>query len=389
MAQVINESPTEKFTIGQPKIFWTDSLTHTLPLNRTSSYMVMGKRGAGKSNDLEYLACQNLERGGGVFDFFGARDSEGLAWLRSPYEKTRKILLLHGPDTSIVSSWDSKYASELSLGDFEHYDIIISPAAFYTSPHQEFHEAGNTISKIYLRDHYDKIQCLLVREAGNIYYARLSIDGNQYEAKAAAAYMSKEARHSGFTCAFDTLRPFSIDIDIRVTAEIVILKRLGRAMLPRDMWYIYRTFRPEMIARLPKNTSVIVTDDNYMGVMDVPFLPWHKTEREHLISILGIKVDHGSVSLGEAKESEMHGSIMTIGDKDHLSMMALYANPNQEGKPLSMIAVGSTMEPKRSAYAVFSQIHAHDSGIIKQGFCSICRRSKSGLAATIMDRKKQ
>jgi hypothetical protein len=39
------------------------------------------------------------ERGGGIFDLFGARDSEGLAWLRSPYVNGSKVLLLHGPNT--------------------------------------------------------------------------------------------------------------------------------------------------------------------------------------------------------------------------------------------------------------------------------------------------
>jgi hypothetical protein len=379
--------PTSKrFTVGDPQIFWTDSLNHYLPLGKTAAYMVMGKRGAGKSNDLEYLACQTIERGGGIFDLFGARDSEGLAWLRSPYVNGSKVLLLHGPNTSITSSYDHKIASEITLGDFDRYDMIISPAAFYTGPAQEFYEAGKIIGKIYLRSHYSKIISLIVREAGNLYYARLSMDGNQYEAKAAAAYMAKEARHSGFSCKFDTVRSMSIDIDIRVTADIAILKRLGRHSLPRDMWYVYHTFRPEMIARLQQNTSIIITDDNYMGVMDVPFLPWHKTEKEDLLALLDIRVDHNLADIGEVKESETHGSIITVGDRDHIAIVSLYTNPEQK---LSMSAVGVQMNPKRSAYAVFSQIHAHDTDVIKHGFCAPCRRQKCSLESKLLDRKKQ
>ena len=38
----------------------------------------------------------NFGKNAVVFDLFGSRDGEALAWLRSPYANEKKILVMHG-----------------------------------------------------------------------------------------------------------------------------------------------------------------------------------------------------------------------------------------------------------------------------------------------------
>jgi energy-coupling factor transporter ATP-binding protein EcfA2 len=154
-----------------------------IDFNRPSTWFILGTRGSGKSSFLETLGCYYLQEGHTVLDLFGSRDGEGLAWLRSPYMKGKKALLLCGESVDVQAPCDVKKASALGLSDFSSYDIIISASPLYLNPDDEFVNAAAITDKVYKRLSWSRLIYCIVREAANFYYSRLKVSDNQVLAK--------------------------------------------------------------------------------------------------------------------------------------------------------------------------------------------------------------
>jgi hypothetical protein len=103
-----------------------------------------------------------------VFDMFASRDGENLAWLRSPYVKDKRILLLKGENVDVQSSFPCKTVESLTLNDVENFDIIISASPLHLNPDQEFYNAARLTDLLYKRLHYKRLVYLIVREAANL-----------------------------------------------------------------------------------------------------------------------------------------------------------------------------------------------------------------------------
>jgi len=88
-------------------------------------YMALGIKDSGKSALLELIASQHSK----IIDLYGARDNEGLGWLRSPFRQN--ALLVKGNSVELESGFaDVKNASDVTLQDIENYDLILSCANF-------------------------------------------------------------------------------------------------------------------------------------------------------------------------------------------------------------------------------------------------------------------
>jgi hypothetical protein len=140
-----------------------------------------------------------LEKGHKVLDLFGSRDGEGLAWLRSPHAKDKKILLIHGDNTTVSGSFDTRNISSLTLSDFNKYDILISASPLYSSMHDEFTQVNRVVDVMYDRRLWKTLIYMIVRESGNLFYSRLRVSPNQLAAKTESAYLIREGRHCGIS----------------------------------------------------------------------------------------------------------------------------------------------------------------------------------------------
>jgi hypothetical protein len=141
-----------------------------LRFNRPHTFFVVSVRDSGKSACLEHIGENFLEQGHKVLDLFGSRDGEGLAWLRSPYAKDKKILLIHGDNTTVSGSFDTQNISGLGLNDFNKYDILISASPLYSSMHDEFTQVNRVVDVMYKRTSWKTLIYMIVRESGNLYY---------------------------------------------------------------------------------------------------------------------------------------------------------------------------------------------------------------------------
>ena len=349
----------------------------TISFAAPSTWFSLGVRGSGKSSFLEHVAQEYIERNSVVFDLFGSRDGEALAWLRSPYAQDKKILLLKGDNVDVKASVDVKNVESLKISDVEKYDIIISASPLYLNVEQEFYNAGKVTDLLYRRIHYRRIVYLLMREASNFYYSRLKISESQTVAKANMIYLIRESRHCGLSLALDSVRFFSIDIDIRSLADFLILKAQGIGGLSRDLKWLYSYVDPHLVRRLKPEHFILLTRRGGISYGSFPEVPWHKKEREDILNAVGVKVEHGEV----LQESLLKGTFRTVGDREHAEIIRLYVE-----EALGMDSIAKKL--KRSPRTPHTHIRAHNQAVMRGGFCSACKRTTSPYYNVVAERKK-
>lgn len=324
---------------------------------------------------LEHLGVHYLQKGAVLFDLFGSRDGEALAWLRSPYVKDKRVLLLKGENVDVDASHEVKPVESLSMSDIERYDFIISASPLYTNPDEEFFNAAKVTDLLYKRIHWKRLVYLVVREAANFYYSRLKISESQVFAKANMIYLIREGRHCGITLALDSVRYYAIDIDIRNLADYTIFKAQGVQGLSRDMEWLYSYFNPAVVRSMKAEQFIIVSRTGALGLGTFPFHEWHKREKENILKSVGIRVEYG-----EALERGIdRGIYKTVGDKEHSQIISLYTEQN-----LGMNHIATNMG--RSTKTISDHIHNHNNAVERSGFCPNCRRVKSPFEAQIARR---
>lgn len=345
------------------KVWWIRE-QENMRFNRPHTFFVIGRRGAGKSACLEHIGENYLAQGHKVLDLFGSRDGEGLGWLRSEYAKDKKILLIHGDNVSISSSFDAKNVSKLRLNDFANYDILISSSPLYASMEDEFFHVNHIIDVIYKRLSWDKLVYMITREAANLYYSRLRVSPNQLAAKAESTYLIREGRHCGIALGLDTLKYTSIDADIRAVVDYFIFKSQGVQGFPDDKQWLYGYFNPASVRNMPPQYFFIVSAKGPLGIGKFPCPPWHKQERENIVKAVGLKVEYGEqVDYGKDR-----GAFKTIGDEEHVQIVDEYFSGT------GMCKLGKKLG--RSSATVMTQVHNHNDAVEKEGYCIKCRRSK-------------
>jgi len=348
------------------KVKWIRG-NHRISFNRPDVWFGIGQRGTGKSSFLEHVGCNYIEESNAcICDLFGSRDGEGLAWLRSPYAKEKKILLLKGENVDVEAPCDVKQVDSLRVKDFEDYDVVISSSPLYTSVDQEFIYAARITDLLYKRLHYKRLVNLICREAANFYYSRLKVSDNQVFAKAQMIYLIREARHMGISLSLDSVRFYAIDIDIRSLADFMVLKAQGLHGLAKDLRWLYSLVEPHLVRKLRPNQFLLLASDGSVGYGVFPEVEWHKREREDIMRSVGVRVEYGE----ELKESEYRGSFKTVSDKEHVEIIRLYVEEN-----LGMTKIGEKIG--RSGKTTMDHVHKHNSAVVRSGFCPSCKRVDS------------
>lgn len=340
-----------------------------------SIYFSLGTRGSGKSSYLEAVGEEQLKVGNSVLDLFGSRDGEALGWLRSPWAKEKKMLLLKGENVDVTASFPVKNAEQLQLSDFDKYEIIISASPLYINIDQEFLDAAKIEDLLYKRTHYTKTVYLLAREASNFYYSRLKVSDNQLFAKAMMIYLIRESRHMGVSLGLDSLRSYAIDIDIRHLTDYLILKSQGVQGLSRELRWLYKFIDPKLLRELAPNRFIMITKRGSIGYGLFPEIPWHKKEHEDILKEVGVKVEHGEV----LQESIVKGTYKTVSDHEHAEMIILYNEGN-----LNMMQIADKV--KRSSRTINLHIDGHNRQVRSLGSCPRCKRVKSKYAHAVAQR---
>lgn len=345
----------------------------TIDYGGAHTYLAFGVRGSGKSTLLENIGSQYLERGLPVIDLFGSRDGEGLAWLRSKYAEDKKILLLHGDNTDVACSHDTKPITQYRLQDIEKYDLIISSSPLYSSLDQEYKDVNRIIDLVYQRSVWERSAYIAIRESANLMYSRMKISNDQGLAKAFLIYFLREARHCGFSLGLDTQKMTSIDLDVRITIDYLFFKSLGIQGLPRDLRFLYKTYIPIRLQNMPPETFLLLTKKGSHGIGTFPYHKWHKRAGENILKNVGVEVEHGE-ELVDTKPNYQ------VGDLRHVDIMEM----RLEGYAYSEIADKYDL----SKSTPWTHVKKHNDEVERLGECQQCKRAKSMHSDTIITGKK-
>jgi len=188
-------------------------------------------------------------------------------------------------------------------------------------------------------------------------------------------YLVRDARHVGMALGLDSVRYYSIDIEIRNLSDYIILKSQGMTGLTSDLNWLYSIFEPHTIRNMPRQFIIILSRKGSVGVGEFKEIPWHKQERENILKAVGVSVEYDE----PIEKGEYRGAFKTVGDPEHAEIIKLYV---AEG--LSMNRIAERLD--RSSRVPFTIIHKHNASVEGAGFCPACRRVKSGLDKTLARR---
>lgn len=335
-------------------------------LQKPTAFSILGCKGAGKSALAELLASKYYK----IIDVYGSRDNEGLAWLRSPFKDS--VLFLKGASTKVdCNCADVKDTVNISLKDLENYDVIISCASFYSRVSEEWYSLAKLFDKLWHRTHWQEPWCVVIREASNLIYSRLSLGETQQMAKSYMIYVIREMRHCGFAVALDTLRWFSIDVDYRAITDYTFIKAVGIEGLPKRLNFVYRYFNPYAVMRMPQNKFIVLAGKGPIGYGRNICPLWHKKEREDLLGLFDIRVEYGeTVFTGDRTDR--------VSDYEHVRIIKAYIETGE-----GMDKLGEKIG--RSSKTIYKHIHTHNNMVHAVGECDRCTRVGSNYAKTVAE----
>jgi hypothetical protein len=331
--------------------------------------LVQGVKESGKSALCEALSTHFSEQDEKckIFDLFGSRDGEGLAWLRSPYKDS--VLLVHGDSVKLNCEWDSVKISDLSFRHIEKHKVIITVAGFYSNLREEHNATAEMTELLYSRTHWTEIWTLVLRELANLIYSRVTIGEDQAKAKAFLIFFLREMRHSGYSVVADSIKFTSVDSDIRALADYTYFKACGKEGLPNELQYIYSLFEPYSVMRMPIDQFIILSKKGTVGrgVFDCP--PWHKKEREDMFKIFDIVPTY-------ADKQDLETSRGRLSDSEHVKIVT-EKQTKVKGKGISYPKLAG--RTGRSLSTVYNVIQTHNEQIESLGFCEVCKRMANAL----------
>lgn len=296
-------------------------------------------------------------------DLFGSADGEALAWLRSPQIKEKRVCLLKGENVDVETVHDVKMVENLGLHDLEKYDFIISSRPLYLNKDYEFWSVGKLTDLLYRRLHWRRLIYLLAREAGNLWYSRVKVSERQADTKSEMIYMLREMRHLGVALGLDSLRFFSIDIDIRSHTDYLLFKAQGIDGFTSDLTWLYHFFAPKFVRGMKPWEFIIVARRGGLGAGHFPYHEWHKKEKENIVRSVGLKIEYGR----EVEPSKDMGLFKSVGDQEHCQIVELYT------QGLGYQAIADKLG--RSTRTPFQHVHQHNGSVKRSGFCAACKRA--------------
>jgi hypothetical protein len=338
--------------------------------SKARSWGVVGEIETGKSSLCETIASNYAERDGStVIDLFGSGDNEGLAWLRSPFHK--KALLLKGKSAMVsCNQADVMNALDVSLETIANYKVIISASALYSSFQEEWYSIAKLMEKFMQRTHWDWPHCVIIREASNLIYSRMTLGEGQDQAKASTIYMMRQMRHFGFALAWDTLRWRSIDINARSPDYIMVKAQGIRGLKHTELNWLYKYFDPFGLMKMGPAGFVMVSRYGPLGVGLCDLPEWHKREREDLLGIFDIDIEYRQREYTGGRDG------VHLGDTDHATIIKLRIE-----RKLSMEKIGKALPC--SPRTVHQHIKKHNSRVEGLGECDKCLRVNSKHAKTM------
>jgi hypothetical protein len=138
----------------------------------------------------------------------------------------------------------------------------------------------------------------------------------------------------------------------------LLLKSQGVNGLAGDLKWLYNYFYSGTVRNMPTQYFMLVSKTGTLGPGSFPEIPWHKQEKENILSSVGIKVEYGEV----LEEAQYRGTWKTVSDKEHSEIIRLYTQEN-----LGLKDIAENL--RRSSRTPLEHVHSHNNSVRRSGFC--------------------
>jgi len=260
-----------------------------------ASYIIRGKRGGGKSSLEECIGLRYWSAGGNIWDIFSSH-LEALAWIDAPEEIREAVRFVVPKSTGLTSPFDIKTilledALDIADGSVkEAKKIFVVCKRFYGSSALYFDALKRLSDAFSLKDYWDAIDVVLVRESGNWLSARMKAGKNSQQAQADFIAWHSELLHSGYAALLDALRLVSISKEIRDVTSGTILKAQGSQVLERERRFLYRMFTADLICNLPLQNFVLHLADDAVFTGWYLFPYFHEIRGKNILKRMDIDI---------------------------------------------------------------------------------------------------
>lgn len=203
-----------------------------------------------------------------------------------------------------------------------------------------------------------KINFLLVREARNLLTSQLRAGKAKTMAIAEEATIDliQEAYHANLALGIDTLRPNTLNINMREISNFVYIKKMGRLAVPREFWWIMRKIEPTFFRNMHVRDYIFFSDSNNIAVksFDEPF--WHHIRGKDILKRHNIIVESAN-----SPEPVLLDSRRKVTEEGHRKIVEL----RKTG--MSQLKIGLELDPIVTRYTVMKELGLHNAGK-----CQVC-----------------
>lgn len=339
----------------------------------------LGIQGAGKSSLLEAFSVRFKK----IIDLFGSCDGESLCWckpefiefFKQKYGKEPKILLVYGEGKKVACKFDTINIEQLTLNDIKEHDVTTTTQMFHTNLQAYYATIGKIIDLLEKRLFWDEPWALTIREAGDWGRARTKVVKDDEGAKQDLIRFYRQNRHHGIAILMDTLRWTNLDKELRDLSNYICIKKIGIQLLPKDLRFLYREWRPRSLMKLQNKLFGIITDNRSIGVGTFEYPTWHKATKENILKSTGIEIL--DTETGERTDERRYG----VGDLDHAEIIEKYIQLQSVGKVATELV--------RSKSTVSNHIKEHNLAIKRKGECQKCKHANSQFSKDTIIKQKE
>jgi len=339
----------------------------------------LGIQGAGKSSLLEVFAVRFIK----IIDLFGSCDGESLCWckpeftefFKQKYGREPKILLVYGENKKVACKFGTINIEQLTLDDIKEYDVTTTTQMFHPTLQSYYGAIGKIIDILEKRLFWDEPWALTIREAGDWGRARTKVVKDDEGAKNDLIRFYRQNRHHGIAILMDTLRWTNLDKELRDLSNYICIKKIGIQLLPKDLRFLYREWRPRSLMKLSNKLFGIITDNRSIGVGTFEYPTWHKATKENILKSTGIEIL--DTETGERTDERRYG----VGDLDHSEIIEKYIQLQSVGKVATELV--------RSKSTVSNHIKEHNLAIKRKGECQKCKHANSQFSKDTIIKQKE
>lgn len=299
-------------------------MTSKHPLNpqhrNIATHRIEGTKFSGKSALGENITANYRETGSAVYDFYSAKDNEGLAALDPLCPFRKEVVLVH--DDTVRFRFEKENFETLPFSKLKPWDTpdgkwYVTCKRFFPSEYSMYEALYRFTQLMEERAEYawNRVDVIFIREAQEWLASRTKTNQAETKKEAQDEFIDfhNQTVHSGFALVLDSQRDVEVAKNLRELSTYTYYKKLGNMEIPEKIYWIMGPKANYLLDTLriqEPDQFLIWSDNDCLGMGTFEYPPWHINRGSGLMRRLGIHPyvlqgqEEKPINWVEAKEQE-------------------------------------------------------------------------------------